>query len=309
MIRLLQASTYLSLARTDMITHVYPRCYWYQSLRKNHLGIIIHLSTILPAAFLAVFQFVPVIRHRFRLYHRIAGYVIIILVQPSQAGVIMVANHAFTGDNATRSYVGALVLLTTIGLAIAYVNIKRLQIDQHRAWMLRTWFYFATIITLRIILIISAGVTSTWPAARVHIVMHCDELPSIFGGSAAAVYKFYPACKPENLNQLTSGGYVAVLANFGSSDSAEVAAALDAFFGMSGWMALLIHAILVEVYLRLTPRETDRLRQVSHERQMERGFKNPGSAGLVLERFGDADEWIPEAKPSKLDTESTEPKM
>lgn len=28
---------------------------------------------------------------------------------------------------------------TTIGLLMAYINIKLLQIDQHRAWMIRTW--------------------------------------------------------------------------------------------------------------------------------------------------------------------------
>lgn len=40
--------------------------------------------------------------------------------------------------------------------------------------------------------------------------------------------------------------------------------------------------------LRLTPAETARLRQVSYEQQLARGFKRPGYAGLVAERFGDA---------------------
>jgi hypothetical protein len=33
--------------------------------------------------------------------------------------------------------------------------------------------------------------------------------------------------------------------------------------------------------LHLTPRESERLRQVSYERQVEAGFKNPGHAGFV----------------------------
>lgn len=33
--------------------------------------------------------------------------------------------------------------------------------------------------------------------------------------------------------------------------------------------------------LHLTPRESERLRQVSYERQVEAGFKNAGHAGLV----------------------------
>ncbi len=32
---------------------------------------------------------------------------------------------------------------------------------------------------------------------------------------------------------------------------------------------------------------------VSYERQLEAGMSNPGSAGLVVERFGDADAWEP----------------
>lgn len=53
-------------------------CYYYT---KGHyeIGIRLHLYTILPAAFLAVFQFVPAIRHKIILFHRINGYVIIIL--------------------------------------------------------------------------------------------------------------------------------------------------------------------------------------------------------------------------------------
>jgi hypothetical protein len=43
--------------------------------------------------------------------------------------------------------------------------------------------------------------------------------------------------------------------------------------------------------LKLTPRETERLRKVSYGKQLEAGMKNPGSAGITIERFGDADPW------------------
>lgn len=48
--------------------------------------------------------------------------------------------------------------------------------------------------------------------------------------------------------------------------------------------------------LRLTPKESNRLRQVSYERQLERGFSRPGYAGLVPERFGDAAPFQPAGK-------------
>lgn len=47
------------------------------------------------------------------------------------------------------------------------------------------------------------------------------------------------------------------------------------------------------VQLHLTPAESARLRQVSYERQLARKFKNPGNAGLTVQRFGDAEPWVP----------------
>ena len=43
----------------------------------------------------------------------------------------------------------------------------------------------------------------------------------------------------------------------------------------------------------MTPREAERLRQVSYEKQVEAGLANPGSAGLTSDRWGDAEKWTP----------------
>ena len=45
--------------------------------------------------------------------------------------------------------------------------------------------------------------------------------------------------------------------------------------------------------LHLTPNETARLRQVSYERQLARGFKRPGYTGTGAARFGDAGPYKP----------------
>lgn len=60
---------------------------------------------------------------------------------------------------------------------------------------------------------------------------------------------------------------------------------------MALWLALMLHAIGIEIYLRLTPRETERLREVSYQRQLEAGMRRPGSAGLTADRLGDAEKW------------------
>lgn len=58
--------------------------------------------------------------------------------------------------------------------------------------------------------------------------------------------------------------------------------------------------------LQLTPKETERLRQVSYERQRERGLKHPGSAGLTSYRFGDAEDFVPHGKRNTGDPEGYE---
>ena len=78
-------------------------------------------------------------------------------------------------------------------------------------------------------------------------------------------------------------------------------------FGVAGILALILHAIGVEIYLKLTPRENERLRIASYHKQLEAGLKPAGSAGLVIEKFGDADPWVaPEerAKEYRDDAES-----
>lgn len=73
----------------------------------------------------------------------------------------------------------------------------------------------------------------------------------------------------------------------------QIASVLDITFPLSIWLALVIHVVGIELYLRLTPKEAQRLRTVSYQRQLEAGMKNPGSAGLVPEKLGDMDPWKP----------------
>ncbi|KAK4552392.1 hypothetical protein LTR86_010406 [Recurvomyces mirabilis] len=177
--------------------------YWLQDPFK--IGLKLHLFTILPAAFLVCFQFVPVIRYTFTLFHRINGHVVIALSFISSAGALMVTQHVFGGDLSTQAYIGMLVILTTIGYIMAYVNIKFLQIDQHRAWMLRTWSWFATIITIRLIQLLSAliiskrrGFWTTWPCAQIDSVLGPSDTVSAYPGCNA----YYDGTNPDKRSLL-----------------------------------------------------------------------------------------------------------
>jgi hypothetical protein len=54
--------------------------------------------------------------------------------------------------------------------------------------------------------------------------------------------------------------------------------------------------MLTSEQLHLTPREAERLRNVSYQRQLEAGMRNPGSAGITSDRLGDADKWMPDQR-------------
>ena len=59
----------------------------------------------------------------------------------STAGVIILARNAVGGWIEVQTGVGVLSIAFVGSLALAWYNVKRLQIEQHRAWMLRAWFY------------------------------------------------------------------------------------------------------------------------------------------------------------------------
>lgn len=118
-------------------------CYYYsgEGGMRYRIGILLHLAGILPAALLACFQFVPIIRHKLLLVHRIDGYLVIILSFVATAGVFMIADKAFGGDLSLQTVTGLASIMFLTSIILSYINIKRLQIEQHRAWMLRAWAY------------------------------------------------------------------------------------------------------------------------------------------------------------------------
>ena len=252
------------------------------------------------AALLATFQFVPVIRYKVLLFHRLNGWTIVLLVLCANAGAIMVAPHAFGGDLSVQAGVGTLVIITSLSLALAIYNVKRLQIDQHRAWMLRAWFYFGSIITLRLILIISTLIISTM--SRYRLAMECAKLDYIIE-DRLEMSSTYPDCVAY-FNGTQPDQTAVVQANFNGSVE-QIGASLDMTFGMAMWLALWLHAVGVEIYLHLTPREAQRLRQVSYEKQLEAGFKHAGSGGLTSDRLGDGEKWQPMNPPSGGNNETS----
>lgn len=115
-------------------------CYYYLNFKRYKIGVLLHLAGILPACLLVVIQFTPFIRHRWITIHRISGYFAILLYTISLVGALMIARQAFGGGLDVQLWVGFVGIGVLVCFVLAWVNIKRLQIEQHRAWMLRGWF-------------------------------------------------------------------------------------------------------------------------------------------------------------------------
>ncbi|KAL8859861.1 MAG: hypothetical protein Q9178_003694 [Gyalolechia marmorata] len=155
--------------------------YWYY-FHHGHfrVAMIMHLATALPAGILTVLQFTPVIRKKFITFHRINGYTVLLLFLLSNGAACVVLPHKQGGGarSATQTAEAFLVVITTFSMTMAWWNIRRKQIDQHRAWMLRTMFYMGTIVTSRVINFISAPIISRMD--NYYAVWSCDELDFLY---------------------------------------------------------------------------------------------------------------------------------
>jgi len=75
-----------------------------------------------------------------------------------------------------------------------------------------------------------------------------------------------------------------------------MAAFSDVTFGKTTWLAVVLHLVGVEVYLRLTPKEAERQRQASYKKQLAAGMRNPRNSRLLVQNWGDAEKWEPFAE-------------
>ncbi|KAI3330871.1 hypothetical protein F4824DRAFT_491977 [Ustulina deusta] len=243
--------------------HAAPGECFYFLQKPYKTGIIMHLFCILPAAILACVQFVPVIRQKATIVHRVNGFIVISLSFVGTAGAFVILPRSFGGGLDIQVVVGTLGASFLWALLMAYLSIQSLQIDKHRKWMLRAWFWAGSIITTRIMQIILLKAFDVHPA---HYAMPCCKVDSMLHDRTLTVY---PECASfysgENLQQ----NAVVRPSLINPTSAAEAAAALDSTFGMASFLAFFLHSIGLELYLRLTPGETERLRDISYKRQRE----------------------------------------
>ncbi|KAG9024881.1 hypothetical protein FRB95_010942 [Tulasnella sp. JGI-2019a] len=243
-----------SLARTEMmspsnVAHltVPGEWYWYRQLLYKP-SIFLHIYSTIIAAFFASFQFIPAIRRRKMILHRANGYLVLLVLIPGIVSGSVVARRAFGGSPSTQSafYLdGILIVFCAIK---GYVSVRETR--KHRKWMLRAVTYLAAPITARIILIISreiissvGGYYSMWTCAEVQFLQNRGQGVPIFTQT-------YPACA-NNDGTDPSLVHVAVRASM-NAYPINFGAAVRETFGMALWIAIVIHVLGVEIYIRAT---------------------------------------------------------
>ncbi len=104
----------------------------------------------------------------------------------------------------------------------------------------------ASIITLRIIMIIMANVISS--TGEYYAYRPCAQINYTLGENRTRT--LYPSCEPFYTGQ-NPDQYVLIPAKIGGqgTNAATTAAALDESFGAAFWLALVLHAVGIEVYV------------------------------------------------------------
>ncbi|CAE6525619.1 unnamed protein product [Rhizoctonia solani] len=269
---------YMYLNPSHMINGIAPgEGYWFQR-GVYRVGIILHVATTLTAGIIAVTQFVPIIRYKVIIVHRILGYVSLFLLVVGTGSAFAIMRRSFGGDLSIQTAVIVLGTMTLVSALIAWINIKRLQIDQHRKWMLRTWFYAGSIITVRIVMIITAQIVAT--IGQYLTLWNCGEVLYAIDNNSTRLTEFYPMCTGDLESVVVPVPAVWTI-------GLTVGSTLRASFGPAVWISLVLHAVGVEIYIHLTPGEAARLRKVSYQRQLEAGMSRPGSMGTTSDRLGD----------------------
>nr|POE56488.1 hypothetical protein CFP56_33460 [Quercus suber] len=137
----------------------------------------------------------------------------------------------------------------------------------------------------------SAAIIST--IGSFNTTRSCGQIAFILRESRTL--SLYPDCAAY-FNGTDPAQRAIVHVNFYSNNPAEIGAALGVPFGAAGWLALWLHAIGVEIYLALATKESSRLRQISYERQMQRGWKPTFYTGVMAEGVKDAEPYEPAKK-------------
>ncbi|KAJ7347607.1 hypothetical protein DFH08DRAFT_868325 [Mycena albidolilacea] len=210
-----------------------------QSIYKPNLFIHIYLATF--GGIGALFQFLPVIRRRKVILHRINGYAVLFCLIVAVACGSVIARRSFGGEaNSQSSYYVQAIMIIYAALMGIY-NVKK-DTRRHRKWMLRMVTYFASVLTARLIALPARAIMTV--IGTYYTVWRCDEVINLLR-APETIQGSFPQCT-SGINP--ADVYVAVHASTRDLPL-HVASAARAAQGMALWIAIVIHIIGVEFYI------------------------------------------------------------
>ena len=185
------------------------------------------------------------------------------LVVLGDIGAILILPVSMGGDDFNLYFaIIFLVIGTTGAMYLAWYNIKRQQIDQHRKWMLRAMFWMGIIVTMRIIQVFMMLVTAyhggyvtvshqdvfvesfeTLIDLFNHKFWTCDQVRYVTG-NGTALYEEFPACSVDKT------AFVGVPADLRTR--LHIGSLVRLTFSTATWVAIVLHTFGVELYVCLS---------------------------------------------------------
>ncbi|WAO88836.1 Hypothetical protein NCS54_00619800 [Fusarium falciforme] len=222
-------------------------CYWFGRPGINKVAMRLHLATFLPAGALVGWQFVPASRRpRLAKYHRINGYVILGLSALGTVGALIIERRAMGGPFSARIGTWIIGVSFITAMVMGVVSIKKRQFEQHRAWMLRGWFYAGAIISMRIVLIAVAIIVGQhgW----LYRPLQCAVIEYLGEFNPDGAKPLYANCSSYLAGE-DPGQEVLVRTNWDFNDLPGMAVSLRYGYLFGGWTAFTLHAVGIEIYV------------------------------------------------------------
>ncbi|KAF8709160.1 hypothetical protein RHS03_02840, partial [Rhizoctonia solani] len=236
-------SRLMMLAPSNVIHKTVPgEWYWYrQALYKPNIFMHIYMSIL--GGTLASLQFIPIIRRKMMIVHRINGWVVFLNLGIGSVTGSIVARRAFGGDLNSEAayYTLGFMIGPAAMLGVFFVRV-RVNVALHREWMLRTVSYSASVITARIITIMARAIISA--IGTYYAMWRCDEITFLLE-DPGTIERSFPVCVNATRPKRT---FVPVHASI-HQEPINFGATYRVTFGMALWLAILIHLAGTELYV------------------------------------------------------------
>ncbi|CUA78413.1 hypothetical protein RSOLAG22IIIB_07066 [Rhizoctonia solani] len=226
------------------------------------INLMIHIFTCIPASFFSVFCFLPISWKRWPKVHNILGYIVSTLLVISCVCAAIIGRRGQGGDLNTQSAFYMLASGAAGAVVLGCAAARRGELDAHREWMIRAWFYNGALVTTKITALLSAQVITA--INTYYSLWSCSEVGYVLESNDTLTQAFPECATPRALSNPNSV-YVPVHASWKEGPLGE-GSAIRASYGMALWIAMILHTVGIEIYLRMTLSESKKLRELSERR-------------------------------------------